>query len=165
MAKKRNLPKYGRTLRKMGTVKMKLNQFTDDGPFHLLDDERDEHGQQLMVAVFKGEAPSHVRRVKVADLEVHSPARLARVTAALMEHPSHAAAFEFALRGGVTGTILSIKDGRIYTYGKGWATYRSKDGRLVMFDDYVSYVVAKRIGLGEVTVEVFGEAEPHEQAA
>jgi hypothetical protein len=41
-----------------------------------------------------------------------------------------------------------------------WVVYRAEDGRLVMFDDYLAFVVAQEIGLEWVNVQILGEAAP-----
>jgi hypothetical protein len=90
--------------------------------------------------VQNGKAPSWRTTVKVAELGVHHEPTLASARAGLREEPS------------LYGMHADLV--------KGMLVYRSQDGRLMMFDDYVGYLVAQEVGREWVNVHILGEAAP-----
>ena len=96
---------------------------------------------QLCTDVLTQKQPSYVRTARIADLEVDRPEMLPRVRSVVAEEPS-----------------LKLKMFTDPEYR--WVVYRNARGRLVMFDDYLAYAVARAIGFTEIRVQVCGEVRP-----
>jgi hypothetical protein len=98
---------------------------------------------RLLSEVSEGKAPFYSTRARLADMAVHDTATLARVRANLMEEPF----------------IREIGRNMI-AEGHAFVVYRSDEGQLVMFDDYLPYVCAAADGVKWVKVKIIGEAAP-----
>jgi hypothetical protein len=112
--------------------------------FARLQPPRDERLVQLCSDVLNGTQPSYIRTARIADLEIHVPEMIARVQSVVAEMPSMTPE---------VAQVLKDPDHR-------WLVYRNAGGRLIMFDDYLVYVVALALGLTEIRVQVCGEARP-----
>jgi len=119
-----------------------INRNPPPGSIARVKPPRDERLVQLCANVLDGRQPSYVRTARIADLEVHVPEMIPRVRAVLAETPS------------ITPEAMQVLTGKDHR----WLVYRNARGRLVMFDDYVVYVVALALGLTEIRVQVCGEA-------
>ena len=107
----------------------------------------DERLVQLIKDVQTGKAPSWKTTARLADLGVHHPPTLASARAAMRSDPEYS-----KYR---TAFMEHAAEERPW-----WIVYRDESGRLVMFDDYASYVVAQETGVTMVDVTILGEAEP-----
>lgn len=120
---------------------------TDDNPFKRFLPPKDDRLVQLLKDVESRKAPSWRTMVRLADLGVHHGPTLASARAGLREEPS---------LHGVHADL--VKD--MLTRTPTWVVYRGVDGRLVMFDDYVGYLIAQEVGREWVNVQILGEAAP-----
>jgi len=103
----------------------------------------DETGVKLLTGSYRGEIPSVLTRVKVADLMPSDPPTVQRIRCLLRENPTIAMALVDLLRSGL----------------RGFVTYRNAAGRLVMFDDYAAYTVAIDNAFESVDFQILGEDE------
>ena len=103
----------------------------------------DETGVKLLTGSYRGEIPSVLTRVKVADLVPFDLPTVQRIRGQLRENPTIAAWLADLLESGQ----------------RRFVTYRDPAGRLVMFDDYAAYTVAVDNAFESVDVEILGEDE------
>src|SRR5262249_8583158 len=100
-----------------------------DTPGHV-NSPRDERLVALEVGLIQGTVTATTTTLALASLRVHHPPTLHRARASLREEPSLHAAIA---RRVLAGTMV-------------WHVYRDEDGALVMYDDYVTYLVALELG-------------------
>jgi hypothetical protein len=120
---------------------------TDENPFKRFLPPTDKRLAQMIADVQRGKLPHWTTTVRLADLDVHHTQTLASARAGLVEEPS--------LRGIHAELVKDMLSKR-----PTWIVYRAENGRLVMFDDYLPYVVAHEIGLEWVNVQILGETSP-----
>ncbi len=119
----------------------------DENPFKRFLPPVDDHLIQMIADVEKGKLPRRTTTVRLVDVDVHHSPTLATARAGLVEEPS---------LHGIHAEL--VKD--MLAKRPTWIVYRAENGRLVMFDDYLAYVVAQEIGLEWVNVQILGEARP-----
>lgn len=85
--------------------------------------------------------------VRLTDVGAHHAPTLASARAGLLEEPS-----VHGIHADMVKDMLAKRLTRL--------VYRAEDGRLMMFDDYLPYVIAQEIGLEWVNDQIVGEARP-----